>query len=68
MNYLIISQESSCPGVLSSLSPSVGRSIEAVVVGLGQGEALAVEGESEDQLLLVEAAVQPDLNGVFLEW
>jgi hypothetical protein len=37
-----------------------------VVVGVGQGEALAVKGKAEDQLLLVEAAIEPDFNGVFL--
>jgi hypothetical protein len=64
--HLIVGQESSLSCVSSSLGTSIGWSIEAVVVDIRQSEALAVERESQDQLLLIESTVKPGFNRVFL--
>ena len=41
--YLIVRQEASGLGVFAGLCSTIGRRVQAVVVGVGQGEALAVE-------------------------
>ena len=64
---LIICEKTWSSGELPSSSLLSGRSIETSLLGVVQGEALAVQGHPHDQLGPGRALLNPVVYGVILE-
>lgn len=64
--HLIIGQEASRPRELSRLPSAPRRGVQAGVRGVVDGEGLAVQRHSEDQLVLGGALLDPVADGVVL--
>ena len=64
---LVVAEHTRLAGVGAGGGGLVGRGADAVLLGVGQGEATAVQGHAEDQLLSWGARLQPVLDGGVLK-